>query len=100
MVRPRRCRRVTLNPEFRFFKPQGIPLRELEESVLTIEEVEALRLSDLNSLSQIDCAKEMHISQPTFHRIIQSARKKISEAIVNGKAIKISGGHFKIENEK
>jgi len=95
MVRPHRCRRVNLEPNVTYFKPRGISLRDLEETVLQIDEFEAVRLKDLEGLEQEECAKKMNISQPTFHRLVSSARKKISGAIVNGKAIKIEGGNFK-----
>ncbi|MFA5173588.1 MAG: DUF134 domain-containing protein [Candidatus Pacearchaeota archaeon] len=94
MVRPRLCRRVRFNPNVTYFKPRGIPLRQLNEVILTIDEFEAIRLKDLESLEQEECAKKMNISQPTFHRLVVSARKKISDAIINGKAIKIEGGNF------
>lgn len=68
----------------------------LEESILTFGEVEAIRLKDFLEFEQKECAKKMNISQPTFHRLISSARKKIADAIVNGKAIKIQGGNFKM----
>jgi len=96
MVRPKICRRVLLNPNFVYFKPQGIPLRGLKEIILTVEEFEAIRLKDLEGLEQFECSKKMNVSQPTFHRIVSLARKKISDAIINGKAIKIEGGNFKI----
>jgi predicted DNA-binding protein (UPF0251 family) len=70
-------------------------MRELEEVILSVEEFEAVRLKDLEGLEQEQCAKKMNISQPTFHRLVLSARKKIADAIVNGKAIKIEGGNFK-----
>jgi len=95
MVRPRLCRRVNLEPNVTYFKPRGIPLCELEEVILHVDEFEAVRLKDLEGLEQEECAKKMNISQPTFHRLVLSARKKISDAIVNGKAIKIEGGNFK-----
>lgn len=96
MVRPRCLRRVFSNPETTFFKPAGIKMRNLEEVVVSVEEFEAVRLKDLDGLDQEDCAKKMNISQPTFHRLILSARKKIAEAIVKGKAIKITGGNFRL----
>src|SRR5574344_1040789 len=96
MVRPKICRRVLLNPQVKYFKPRGIPLRELKETILSVEEFEAIRLKDLEGLEQSECSKKMNVSQPTFHRIISVARKKISDAIINGKAIKIEGGNFKI----
>ena len=96
MVRPRLCRRVRFNPDITYFKPRGIPLRELEEVILPIDEYEAVRLKDLEGLEQEECAKKMNISQPTFHRLVLSARKKIADAIINGKAIKIEGGNYRI----
>jgi len=96
MVRPRICRRIRFQPNVRYFKPQGIPLRLLNEEILTFEEIEAVRLKDLEGLKQENCAKKMNISQPTFHSLVLSARKKIADAIINGKAIKIGGGNYKI----
>lgn len=95
MVRPRLCRRVRLNPNVTYFKPRGIPLRELEEIILNVDEFEAVRLKDLEGLEQEECARKMNISQPTFHRLVLSARKKIAEAIIKGKAIKIEGGNYR-----
>ncbi|MBU4482013.1 DUF134 domain-containing protein [Candidatus Parcubacteria bacterium] len=89
MPRPRLCRRIRFNPHITYFKPQGILMRDLEEIELTAEEVEALRLKNINDLDQIDCAKKMNTSQSTFQRILSSAYKKISEALIEGKAIKI-----------
>jgi len=77
------------NPEVVYYKPAGIPLRELEEVSLEMDEVEALRLCDKEGLSQGDAANKMKISQPTFNRILSRARSKISEAIIDGKAIRV-----------
>ncbi len=96
MVRPRLDRTVLFNPNVTYFKPQGIPLRDLEEVILPVDEYEAVRLKDLERLEQEECAEKMDISQPTFHRLVVSARKKIADAIVNGKAIKIEGGAYKM----
>lgn len=96
MPRPRLCRRVGFEPGVTYFKPRGIPISELEESRLTVDEFEAVRLKDLEGLEQEEAAKKMNISQPTFHRLVLSARKKIADAIVNGKAIKIEGGNYKM----
>jgi predicted DNA-binding protein (UPF0251 family) len=98
MVRPRLCRRVRFNPDVTYFKPRGVPLFKLEETILHVDEFEAVRLKDLEGLEQEECAKKMNISQPTFHRLVLSARKKIADAIVNGKAIKIEGGNYKTKN--
>ena len=96
MVRPRLCRRVRFQPNVIYFKPAGIRMVELEESVLSVEEFEAVRLKDLEGLEEGECAKKMNISQPTFNRLVRGARKKMADAIVNGKAIKIEGGNYKI----
>lgn len=96
MARPRLCRRIVSEPNVTYFKPRGIPLRDLQESILSIDEFEAVRLKDLEGLKQEECAKKMNISQPTFHRLVLSARKKIADGIVNGKALKIEGGNFKV----
>lgn len=97
MPRPRRCRRIRFEPNITYFKPAGIRMIELEESVITVDEFEAVRLKDLIGLDQEEAAKRMNISQPTFHRLILSARRKIADAIVNGKAIRIEGGNYKID---
>lgn len=99
MPRPCRCRKVRFRPQITCFKPLGIPMVDLEETVLTIDEFEAIRLKDLEGLEQEECAKMMGISQPTFHRLITLARKKLACAIVNGKTIRIEGGNFRIISE-
>jgi len=96
MPRPRRRRRVRFRPDITFFKPMGVKEAYLEESILTVDEFEAVRLKDMDGFDQEEAAKKMNISQPTFHRLITSARKKIADAIVKGKAIKIEGGDFKM----
>jgi len=93
MVRPRICRRVHSRPGATYFKPAGIRITELEEVVLTIDEYEVVRLVDLENVEQIKAGQQMKISQPTLSRLLKSARKKISEAIIKGKAIKIEGGN-------
>jgi len=92
MARPRLFRRIAFSPNITYFKPRGVPLRELEEVLLPVDEFEAVRLKDLEGLEQEECARKMNISQPTFHRLILSARKKVADAIINGKAIRIEGG--------
>jgi uncharacterized protein len=90
MPRPRMKRKVRFNPEVTYFKPAGIPLKELQEVILTKEEIESLRLVNILELDQTEAAKKMEVSQPTFNRILKESRKKISDALVNGKALKIS----------
>jgi predicted DNA-binding protein (UPF0251 family) len=96
MPRPRLRRRVGFQPGVTYFKPAGMRKAELEETVLTVDEFEAVRLKDLEGLDQEKAAEKMKISQPTFHRLVLAARKKIADAIVNGKAIRIEGGHYMI----
>ncbi len=88
-MRPRKPRHICFRPEVRFFKPRGIPLKQLEIVKLTDEELESLRLKNTKNLSQNKAAEEMKISQSTYQRILAGAYRKISDAVVNGKAIKI-----------
>jgi predicted DNA-binding protein (UPF0251 family) len=89
MPRPKIRRCLYFKPNVYYFKPQGIPLRLLEEIALEADELEALKLYEVDGLEQIEAAKKMKISQPTFARILDKAVKKIAEAIIRGKAIKI-----------
>lgn len=89
MPRRKIPRRVRFKPNVYYFKPQGIPLRFLEEIVLFPDELEALKLYEVDGLAQTVAAKKMKISQPTFARILESANKKIAQAIIAGKAIRI-----------
>ncbi len=89
MPRPRLCRKIRFNPDVTYFKPKGVPMRFLEVEHLTLEEVEALRLKNVENLNQIECAKRMKTSQSTFQRILSSAYKKISKALIEGRAIEI-----------
>ena len=87
--RPRLPRHIRFNPKADFFKPQGIPLQGLDFIELAEEEIEALRLKNIKNYDQVECARQMKISQSTFQRILASAYKKISQALVDGKAIRI-----------
>lgn len=89
MPRPRLCRKIEFNPNVTYFKPQGITMRELEIVELAAEEIEAYRLRHLNDLDQQEAAKKMNISTSTYQRILYLAYKKIADALINGKAIKI-----------
>jgi predicted DNA-binding protein (UPF0251 family) len=89
MTRPRICRRLRFRPKAHYFKPQGIPMRHLEEIVLTKEEMETVKLKDFDGLEQMKAAEKMKTSQSTFQRILASARAKIAKAIVEGKALRI-----------
>lgn len=100
MVRPRKNRWVGFNPEISYFKPRGIPLVHLEEVRLTVDEREAIRLSDLLDLSQEEAGRQMGVSRATFGRIIQRARKTVADALINGKAINVEGGNYHIKGDK
>lgn len=92
MPRPCRCRRIRCKPDTNYFKPRGIPLDMLEEVNLTLDELEAIRLADMEEMYQEDAAKKMNISRQTFGNIINSAHKKIADVLLNAKALKIEGG--------
>lgn len=89
MPRPRKPRCVQFTPSVRYFKPAGVPLRTLEEVRLSVDEIESLRLKDVEGLVQEECARQMQLSQSTFQRILAGARAKVSMALVFGKAIRI-----------
>jgi len=90
MPRPRSYKEITYDPEITYFKPSGVRMRDLEVVELTLEEMEALRLKNVEEKDQTECAKIMKTSQSTFQRILTSAEKKISHGIIFGKAIKIN----------
>lgn len=92
MPRPQCMRTVSGPPDYILFKPAGIPVSRLEEVVLTVDELEALRLADREGLYHDEAADMMNISRQTFGRIIQSARQKTAAALVEGKALRIEGG--------
>jgi len=87
-------RRVCSRPRADYFKPRGIPVRELAEVLLTLDELEALRLADLEGLYQEAAAEKMKVSRQTFGNIVAAARHKVADALVNGKALKIEGGEI------
>ncbi|MFH1024741.1 MAG: DUF134 domain-containing protein [Planctomycetota bacterium] len=94
MPRPVCPRHVRFRPGVTFFKPAGVPSRVLGEITLALDELEALRLADFQGLYQDQAAKKMKISRPTFGRIVESARKKVADALVNGKALRMEGGRI------
>ena len=96
MARPRHCRRVGSMPQSDYFKQRAIPLSVLEEVILTVDEFEAIRLADLEGLYQEQAADKMNVSRQTFGRIVDSAHKKVADALVKGKALKIEGGEFEM----
>ncbi|MGD9900673.1 MAG: DUF134 domain-containing protein [Calditrichaceae bacterium] len=95
-----RRRRIDRPPDFKNFKPSGIPRRELETVTLNLDEFEALRLADYLGLEQIQAAEEMGISRPTFTRLIEKARYKITKAILEGMELVIDGGNVEFAHTK
>lgn len=92
MPRPCCCRRIAGKPAASVFKPMGIPVVDLDEVVMTLDEFEAMRLADLKGFYQERAAEQMNVSRTTFSRIIDAAHRKIAEALVHGKALRIEGG--------
>jgi len=100
MPRPFKPRRVSAMPRYTYFKPTGVPISLLDEIVLTVDELEALRLKDIEKLEQNECAARMDIAQSTLQRILVSAHEKVARAIVNGKVLRIHGGPYALEGER
>ena len=94
LARPTKWRRVEHIPDVQYFVPSDIEDDALQENVICIEELEAIRLKDLEGMEQEECAEKMEISRQTFQRILNAAREKIADSLVNGKAIKIEGGNY------
>lgn len=92
MPRPFCQRNIAGRPAASVFKPIGVPMRELEEIVMTLDEFEAIRLADLDGLYQEQAAEQMGVSRATFSRIVDSAHRKVADAFVHGKALRIEGG--------
>ena len=98
MARPQKDRMIKEPPLFSQFKPMGAPGRMLETISMSLDEYEAFRLSDYLGMSQEEAADEMEISRPTFTRLIETARKKVTELIINGKMLTIEGGNIHFRN--
>jgi len=98
MARPKKCRQVARLPRSLYFKPRGIPLRELTEVYLPIEGAEALRLVDIDGLDHKAAARRMGVSRHTLGRILAQARRVVAQAITEGMAICIEGGDFKVKS--
>lgn len=94
MVRPTKWRKIENTPVVPYFIPSKKDIVEIPENILKLEELEAVRLKDLEGLEQGECAEKMEVSRPTFQRILISAREKIADSLVNGKTIHIEGGNF------
>ncbi len=97
MPRPRKPRRLYELPKTDYFKPRGIPLRNLATIEITPEELMAMKLVDVDGYNQEKAAKAMNVSRKTLWVELMSARKKVADAIFNGKALEIDGGNFELK---
>lgn len=100
MPRPFCHRRIAGRPAAPIFKPIGIPMLELEDVVMTLDEFEAIRLADLDGLYQEQAAAQMNVSRATFSRIIEAAHRKLADVLVHGKALRIEGGSVRVEGQR
>jgi len=100
LTRPCKCRRISGRPRVALFKPCGVPLSELRETCLTLDELEAVRLADLEELYQEEAALRMGVSRQTFGNIIRTAHGKIADALVNAKSLKIAGGAVRLDRQR
>ncbi len=94
MPRPKKCRLIANFPDITIYKPSGVNMIVLETVVLNFDELEALRYADYECKKQVDAAELMNISRATFGRIIETARFKVADSLLNGKALVIKGGDF------
>lgn len=94
VARPTKWRKVEFIPKVQYFAPSDTHMNTMQENVLYVEELEAIRLKDVVGMEQEDCAKSMEISRQTFQRVLNAARQKIADSLVNGKAIRIEGGNY------
>jgi predicted DNA-binding protein (UPF0251 family) len=100
MSRPKKCRCINCRPDASYFKPKGIPLVQLEEISLDLDELEAIRLADYEGRYHEDAARDMKVSRATFGRIVNGARHKVAEALIGGKALKIETNDIHKEDTK
>lgn len=94
MARPTKWRKIENIPAIPYFVPSDKDIPEIDKNILKLEELEAIRLKDLEGLEQEECAAKMEVSRPTFQRILISAREKVADSLINGKVILIEGGNF------
>ncbi len=97
--RPRCMRSVSKIPDVDYFKPRGIPLVNLEIVVISVEELEAIRLVDFIGFEHEEAAGKMNVSRKTLWRDLKSGRKKVADALINGKVIEIKGGNFVVKKD-
>lgn len=90
MSRPKKRRKLGREPRAAIYKPAGVPLKDLRQIPLAPDELEALRLADVEGLTQEQGAQEMDISRSTFQRILTNARRRVALALVEGTALKLA----------
>lgn len=100
MPRPHKCRRICATPGVTTFKPAGVPGRGLAEVELRLDELEALRLADLEGLYHDEAARRMDVSRPTFGRLVAEARRKVADALLNSKMLVFNGGHVTMAEKR
>jgi uncharacterized protein len=98
MSRPKCCRNIGVMPEIKCFKPEEAQASSCDEVIMTLDEFEAFRLAYHEGMYQEQAAAMMNVSRPTFGRIIESAQFKIADFLVNGKALRITGGDIFVVN--
>lgn len=96
MPRPQKCRRVDYEPEAKLFRPAGVATDSLQQVLLSLDELEAVRLADLQGMYQEEAARHMEVSRQTFGNIVASARRKLADCVVHGKALRIEGGAIRL----
>jgi len=99
MGRPQKNRIIEFPPNISYFKPRGIPMFDLEETQLTLDAIEAIRLADLLGMTHDEAGRQMGVSRATFGRIVENARSIVADALINGKAIKVEGGNYRVMNQ-
>jgi len=100
MGRPKKNRIIEFPPNISYFKPRGIPMFDLKEVKLTYDAVESIRLADLLGMTHEEAGRQMGVSRATFGRIVENARALIADAIINGKAINIEGGNYRMMEQR
>ena len=95
MPRPIKCRKVCCLPKVSEFVPSG-ETSDANSVVMAVDEYETIRLIDKENFSQEECGKYMHIARTTVQQIYESARRKLAEVVVDGKALRIEGGEYRL----
>ena len=99
MARPHKSRKISNPPKMKGFKPYGMPMCKIEPVILKYEEYESIRLVNYDKLPQDQAAVQMNVSRPTFTRIYNNALEQVAKAFIEGKAIEIEGGNYKMDKD-